>query len=510
MTTTLGKTTYSRLTRTSTVKSKEQEELDKLNEVISNLKQAVNYKDGNLSSLPNAFSSIKRSRSNGINKSNIYKLSISRTKEDRSNKEFLRNFIYIEDKIVSPQNMHLLTDDDTNQSISSKQKFKNLANLMMDDKESVVEKSFDHNDEEKYILQLYTALSKKSKEVFVENDIEKLEKLQLFFKRINKIKMPKINIKSNSNSNLFSSEKGKELNNEEFTSFFKSDLPIITADFLSNINHNLINIEDIYNSDSKKSYTKNEETDIVPIKAFEIQESESFSRSFDGPLDSKRSGINLFSDFCNSCPKQEFYIIERDIPSIEQFEKNKLLQENYNNKIALIGELDDRYFPKGNLSLNNKSVLKFAQNNKENIEERTDSFTIYSQLLTDIQTFFLNQNKENNNNESNNNNNNESNNNNNNENENNNESNNDFENIINESNNYENKNSNKSSDGIISDSDIEDKVNKINGSRRASIINNLLVLYGNSSENESSNNDDEISKKKSSEDVFSRFSNFDY
>ncbi len=510
MTTTLGKTTYSRLTRTSTVKSKEQEELDKLNEVISNLKQAVNYKDGNLSSLPNAFSSIKRSRSNGINKSNIYKLSISRTKEDRSNKEFLRNFIYIEDKIVSPQNMHLLTDDDTNQSISSKQKFKNLANLMMDDKESVVEKSFDHNDEEKYILQLYSALSKKSKEVFVENDIEKLEKLQLFFKRINKIKMPKINIKSNSNSNLFSSEKGKELNNEEFTSFFKSDLPIITADFLSNINHNLINIEDIYNSDSKKSYTKNEETDIVPIKAFEIQESESFSRSFDGPLDSKRSGINLFSDFCNSCPKQEFYIIERDIPSIEQFEKNKLLQENYNNKIALIGELDDRYFPKGNLSLNNKSVLKFAQNNKENIEERTDSFTIYSQLLTDIQTFFLNQNKENNNNESNNNNNNESNNNNHNENENNNESNNDFENIINESNNYENKNSNKSSDGIISDSDIEDKVNKINGSRRASIINNLLVLYGNSSENESSNNDDEISKKKSSEDVFSRFSNFDY
>jgi hypothetical protein len=68
MTTTLGKTTYSRITRTSIEKSKEQEELEKLNEVISNLKQVVNYKDGNLSSLPNVFSSIKRSRSTGINK----------------------------------------------------------------------------------------------------------------------------------------------------------------------------------------------------------------------------------------------------------------------------------------------------------------------------------------------------------------------------------------------------------------------------------------------------------
>ena len=48
--------------------------------------------------------------------------------------------------------MNLLTDDDTNQFISSKQKLKNLSDLMMDDKESIVEKSFDHNDEERIIL----------------------------------------------------------------------------------------------------------------------------------------------------------------------------------------------------------------------------------------------------------------------------------------------------------------------------------------------------------------------
>ena len=37
-----------------------------------------------------------------------------------------------------PKNMHLLSDNDRNQSISDETKFKNLADLMIDDKEAVV------------------------------------------------------------------------------------------------------------------------------------------------------------------------------------------------------------------------------------------------------------------------------------------------------------------------------------------------------------------------------------
>jgi len=83
---------------------------------------------------------------------------------------------------ILPQNINLLCDNDTNQSISSKQKFRNLAKLMMDDKESVVEINFVHNNIEKFNLHLYNALSKKSKKMFIETDKDKLNKLQFFFK----------------------------------------------------------------------------------------------------------------------------------------------------------------------------------------------------------------------------------------------------------------------------------------------------------------------------------------
>lgn len=496
MITTLGKSTYSRITRTSIEKSKEQEELDKLNDVLVKLKQDIYSQERNFNSPLNRFSSVKRSRSNGITKSNLLKASSSKVKEDKSFKEFLCNYMYMDDNLsISPQNMHLLTDDDTNQSISSKQKFKNLANLMMDDKETVVEKSFDHNEEERIILQLYTALSKKSKELFVENDSKKLEKLQLFFKRINKIKMPEINLitNTNSNNNLDSENSKESLNEKEFTSFFKSDLPMITANFLSNINHNIINIEDIYNSHIKKSMKKNEEINIIPIKANEIITNDSMTKSFNDHLDSKRSGVNLFSEFSNSCPRQEFIDLERDINSIEKFEKHKKLQEKFFNKIISISELDESYFPKGNYNLNDKTIFRFAKNNKEAVEERTDSFSIYSYLLTDIQTVFLNNNK-NNNCE--------------NKNEKNNNENNNRNNIDNHSIN-ESSNSNKSLELMIEDDEEKEIIiNEVKESRRASIINNLLFLKENSSESESSNFNDTMNKKrKSSDDVFTRFLN---
>ena len=71
---------------------------------------------------------------------------------------------------ILPRNMHLLTDDDTNQNIDDKTKYKNLANLLLDDKEGVIESYFVKKNVDKMILKLYTALSRRSKDIFIEEN----------------------------------------------------------------------------------------------------------------------------------------------------------------------------------------------------------------------------------------------------------------------------------------------------------------------------------------------------
>ena len=56
MITNLRKTIYSRMTKTSREKSKEQEEPDKSNDIIVKLKQAVFNKEKNINSPNNKFS----------------------------------------------------------------------------------------------------------------------------------------------------------------------------------------------------------------------------------------------------------------------------------------------------------------------------------------------------------------------------------------------------------------------------------------------------------------------
>ena len=398
MNTSIGKSTYTRLTRTSIEQSKEQKELDNLNNIINKLKQEVYNNERNINSTLNKFSPIKRSKSNIYSKTNYTKPSISRIKDDRTDKEFLSNLMDIDETLpILPQNMHLLCDNDTNQSISSKQKFRNLAKLMMDDKESVVEKNFVHNNIERFNLHLYNALSKKSKKVFIETDKDKLNKLQLFFKRINRFKMPEIIIHNNSNLNQnFNSNEIKEninennLNEKEFSSFFESKLPNITSDLLSYINHNIINIEDIYNSNSKNYFEDNDDDFVMNIESVDINQKENIIKKFDN---SKKIGINLFTEFNNICPDQEVVDILNDIPTMKMFEKNKKLQNKFYNKISLISEFKEKYFPNGNLNLSEKQIYRFAKNNKNVIEEKTDSFTIQSGILNEIEDIFLNQKK---------------------------------------------------------------------------------------------------------------------
>ena len=488
MNTSIGKSTYTRLTRSSVKLSKEQQELDNLNEILKNLKQEVFNNERNINPQLNKYSSMKRSKSTIYSQSNYTKPSLNKTKDDRIDKEFLSNFLYVDEKLpILPQNMHLLSDNDTNQSISSKQKFRNLAKLMMDDKENVIEKNFIHNDEERFILHLYNALSKKSGKVFIETDKEKLNKLQLFFKRINGFKMPQINI-NNNNSNLSSnSNEIKENNNEdylnekEFTSFFNSKLPNITAEFLSYINHNVINIEDIYNINSKKFFEDEDDNFDINLECVDINKNESFVKKNDN---TKQKEINLFTEFNNTCPDQEVVDILNDIPTMKMFEKNLKLKNKFYNKISLISEFKEYYFPNGNLNLSENLIYRIAKNNKNVVEEKTESFTINSGILNEIEDIFLNQNKKEKEKEKN-----------------------------------LNFNSNKFSEEsklIITDNENieEDTINKINQSKRVSIIKDLSNLQNfiqniNQIESDYESESKKSNEKSNSEEFLSQFINID-
>ena len=91
---------------------------------------------------------------------------------------------------ILPKNMHLLSDNDTNQSISDEEKFKNLADLMVDDRETVVESHFIKSVDDKMILKLYTALSRKSKDVFMDENHEEQSKNRILLHKLNNIKIP--------------------------------------------------------------------------------------------------------------------------------------------------------------------------------------------------------------------------------------------------------------------------------------------------------------------------------
>ena len=170
--------------------SEEELKLRKLDEFVTKLKAAVEHKDNYERNIHK-----EQSKMNNNNKSNYSSPTTSRLKEDRSDQEFLSNFMNIDDHAnILPKNMHLLTDNDTNQSISSQEKFKNLSNLMLDDK-NITEFNFIRNPEERVKLNLYTAFSKKSKELFMNENKIKQSKNQILFHKINDIHIPKFDFK---------------------------------------------------------------------------------------------------------------------------------------------------------------------------------------------------------------------------------------------------------------------------------------------------------------------------
>ena len=104
---------------------------------------------------------------------------------------------------ILPKNMHLLTDDDTNLNIEDKTKFLKLADLLLDDKETVKESFFINTVEEKMILKLYTALSRKSKDIFMEEnkDNKDINKKRILLHKLNNIEIPRFYIEDKDNIN---------------------------------------------------------------------------------------------------------------------------------------------------------------------------------------------------------------------------------------------------------------------------------------------------------------------
>jgi hypothetical protein len=225
--------------------SPEEEELKKYRELIEKLSFIHQKKKSKDKSAYLSSDSVMET--NNINISSNIRRTTSRTKEILNDRDFLLNFMNYESMPILPKNMHLLTDNDTNQNIDEQTKFKNLSDLLLDDKESVIESDFIKKTEEKMILKLYTALSRRSKDIFMEeNDNNyKKNKNRILFHKINNIEIPHFKILDKD-----------DINNNEI-----------------NINNDNNNVEPIFNNlikNNKKSKTPQKESNYDIINNINI------------------------------------------------------------------------------------------------------------------------------------------------------------------------------------------------------------------------------------------------
>ena len=415
----------------------EEDEVRKYEAIVTKLNQAVAPRDRPTYQVDGDFSTSKRTTT----RSNL-KFTVSRTRDERNDKDFLINFMNKDStfSLVSPNNLHLLSDDDRNKSITPTEKFKNLSDLMIDDRNSYSECYFIQNTEDRMILNLYSILGRKSKELFLEEGKkEKIEKTRMLLNQINNIKIPKFDFKQNDKSikgfnindlgqsmkwqeeesNSNKSEEKKEFSNkEEDECYFKQKEkasflipnlinienyekkktflrqnnkenyenywdPEIDADTLSNINHNMIRIEDIYNKDEENKKEEEDENDEkkLEISAEEILTSESESEEQniregkDGDEIPKKGKIR-FIEFYDVSPVQMglSYIVDN----------KKVKEKNYNAELKIkndllldkISEFEEKFFPKGGVNLSSDLIYKIAIRNDNNEIEQNVRISI--------------------------------------------------------------------------------------------------------------------------------------
>ena len=440
-------------------KNLEEEEFKKYDGFVNKLYQVVINKDKALSQSESEYSN-KRLPSAGKNKSNLIRMTVSRTKDDRNDKDFLSTFMNNDSLPILPKNLHLLSDNDTNQSISNTEKFKNLSNLMIDDRESYAESCFIKNAEDRLILKIYSTLGREAKEVFLEEESEeKLNKKRILFHILNNIKIPKfdfnkpiINKRNKTNKKIHKKEKkeeNKNIKNEEEKNdkeedeieenedacYFKQEEkgyfhlpelinekelkkrekrreyhgvennenfwdPEIDAETLSYINHNIIRIEDIYNSKEKEKVKKEEDIEaldedkITAVNAQEIISSDSENDDYNqNYINSqlrmnKNSNINeededipkkskiKFSEFCGISPYQIEVSCQVDSEKVKEDKKSAELKDKFTFKLNQISSYEEKNFPKGGINLSNELIFRIAQRNEKNEIVDFDKFTI--------------------------------------------------------------------------------------------------------------------------------------
>ena len=459
-----GKSNFSRPkenTKSMIEKNLEEEQFKKYDAIVNKLILTVSNKDKILSRTDDDFSN-KRTPSLGKNKSN-FKVTVSRTKDDRNDKDFLSTFMNNDSLPILPKNLHLLSDNDTNQSISNTDKFKNLANLMIDDRESYSENCFIRNSEDRLILELYTILGRQSKEIFLEeeND-EKLSKKRLLFQKLNDIKIPifdfnkpnyienkkkeTLKIEKNDETNGESvkennNEKNDERENNENECYFKREEekgfflmpelinikyykrktkyleknnekfwdPEIDSDLLSYINHNIIRIEDIYNSKENRGYwgeqQKNkiniediDEDKITAVNAQEIISSDSENEDDEDnyikeqlKINNKYSNINeeeevpkktkiKFTEFCGISPYQIEVSCQVDNERVKEAQNNENFRDKHTSELNKISAYEEKNFPTYGIFLSNDLIQRIASKNEYNEIDKNESFTIESTI----------------------------------------------------------------------------------------------------------------------------------
>ena len=370
---------------TSEIKNKKEEELQKLQSVINQLKNTLCVKKDSFS-INNISQYSIRSKSQG---KSFNRRSISQTKEDKNDKDFFCDLLYNDDnEILDYKKIRLLSEEEIKENISKNEKYKNLAELMFmfEDDDNVTEKKFIRNfnnncNKDKMILNLYSSLGRKSKDLFLEENYEKRKQMQNYFRRINDIKLPilekdifnykesKNEINNNNNKN---EENESDLGEDEICELMNnSNVPEFSADFLSFINHGFINIEDIYNMNSKinDDNKENVEKKIVPKEIKEVKV------EFDEEYENKEK-INKFIENNENCPKEIDINIKKDKKFIEKMERNKILQNEISKKISDISEYDENLFPIIRNNIENKHIYFFAKNNKINEEIKEISFML--------------------------------------------------------------------------------------------------------------------------------------
>ena len=207
-----------------------------------------------------------------------------------------------------------------------------------------------------------------------------------------------INIKEYHRKSKYLEYKAKE-NNETFWD------PEMDSDILSYINHNIIRIEDIYNSkenykndnEQQKNNINNEDLDedkITAVNAQEIISSDSENEEDEDNyikdqlrINNKYSNTNeeeeipkkskiKFREFCGISPFQIEVSCQVDNEIVKEAQTNVDLREKHTNQLNIISAYEEKNFPTYGLFLSNDLIYRIASKNEYNEIESNESFTI--------------------------------------------------------------------------------------------------------------------------------------